>query len=81
MQRAGAEAGWPLQTMVGGGSGREPQAPPPARWRGRGESLGRRLASCVSLRDLVTQLGSVHAPHLPQTSPWGMQVLMGLPYC
>ena len=42
---------------------------------------GRVLASCVSLCDLVTQLGSVHAPHLPQTSPWGIQVQLGLPYC
>ena len=84
MQGAGAEAeaGWPLPTMVRGGSGREPQAPPPARWwAGRGGSLGCRRDSCVSLRDLVTQLGSVHAPHLPQTSPWGIPVQMGLPYC
>ena len=37
MQGAESEAGWPLQTMVGGGSRREPQAPPPARWwAGRG---------------------------------------------
>jgi len=48
---------------------------------GAGRVPGRRRDSCVSLRDLVTQLGSVHAPHLPQTSPWGIPVQMGLPYC
>ena len=77
MHSAGAEAGWPLQTEVGGGRRGEPQAPPPAPCGGG--SLGR--ASRVSLRDPVTQLGSVHAPHPPQASPWGIPVQMGLPYC
>lgn len=76
--------------MRGGGGG-VAAANRGRRWEGRGAagsapsplwgggSLGR--ASCLSLRDLVTQLGSVHAPHPPQTSPWGIPVQMGFPYC
>lgn len=45
------------------GAAGEPQAPPQPAGR-----AGRVLASCVSLCDLVTQLGSVHAPTYPDLS-------------